>query len=53
VLRHSFASNCAAAAIDQRFIDAWMGHQTQAMVKRYQHLRPDAQRDALELVFGS
>lgn len=51
VLRHSFASNCAAASVDQRFINAWMGHQTEQMVKRYQHLRPDKQREALELVF--
>jgi integrase len=51
-LRHSFASNCAAAGVDQPFVNAWMGHQTEAMVKRYQHLRPDAQRDALALLFG-
>ena len=28
VLRHSFASNCAAKGVDQRLIDEWMGHQT-------------------------
>jgi integrase len=52
VLRHSFASNCAAAGVDQRFVNAWMGHQTEAMVRRYQHLRPDKQKEAIALVFG-
>ena len=52
VLRHSFASNCAAAGVDQRFVNSWMGHMTEAMVRRYQHLRPDKQREAMELVFG-
>lgn len=52
VLRHSFASNCAVAGVDQRFINAWMGHQTEEMVRRYQHLRPDKQKEALQLVFG-
>src|SRR5262249_52868853 len=33
--RHSFASNLAAAGIDQRVIDEWMGHQTEAMRRRY------------------
>lgn len=51
-LRHSFASNCAAAGVDQRFVNAWMGHMTESMVRRYQHLRPDKQREALDLVFG-
>jgi integrase len=52
VLRHSFASNCAVAGVDQRFINVWMGHQTEAMVHRYQHLRPDKQKEAIALVFG-
>ncbi len=52
VLRHSFASNCAAAGIDQRIIDSWMGHQTVEMQKRYRHHFPDQQRDAMQLVFG-
>lgn len=33
--RHSFASNLAAAGVDQRIIDEWMGHTTEAMRKRY------------------
>lgn len=38
--RHSFASNLAAQGVDQRIIDRWMGHTTEAMRKRYQHLFP-------------
>jgi integrase len=52
VLRHSFASNLAAAGIDQRVIDEWMGHQTDAMRKRYRHLFPKQQKSAIDLVFG-
>lgn len=53
VLRHSFASNLAAGGVDQRIIDEWMGHQTEEMRKRYRHLFPDQQREALESVFGN
>jgi len=52
VLRHSFASNCAAAGVDQRVINEWVGHQTEEMVRRYRHLLPDQQRKAINLVFG-
>ena len=45
--RHSFASNLAAAGVDQRVIDEWMGHQTEAMRKRYRHLFPAARRAAI------
>lgn len=51
VLRHSFASNCAAKGVDQRLINAWMGHQTEEMMKRYQHLFPDTQQAAIQSVF--
>lgn len=40
VFRHSFASNLAAKSVDQRLIDQIMGHQTEEMRKRYQHLFP-------------
>lgn len=50
--RHSFASNCAAAAVDQRMINAWMGHQTEEMMRRYQHLFPDDQHTAIQSVFN-
>ena len=36
----SFASNLAVQGVDQRFIDKWMGHQTEEMRRRYQHLFP-------------
>jgi integrase len=53
VLRHSFASNCAAKGVDQRIIDEWMGHQTEEMRRRYRHLIPSTQRDAIMHVFGN
>jgi integrase len=52
LFRHSFISNCAARGIDQRIIDAWSGHQTDEMRKRYTHLFPDTQQDAICLVFS-
>ena len=52
VFRHSFASNCAAKSVDQRLIDAWLGHTTEEMRRRYRHLFPDQQQQAIQLVFG-
>ena len=49
--RHSFASNCAARGVDERLIDGWMGHQTEAMRRRYRHLLPDQQSQAIRDVF--
>ena len=46
--RHSFASNLAAAVVGQRVIDEFMGHQTEAMRKRYRHLFPRDRRSAIE-----
>lgn len=51
IFRHSFASNLAAAGIDQRLIDELMGHQTEAMRKRYRHLFPDQRRAAITRVY--
>jgi integrase len=51
VLRHSFISACASKAVDQRLIDEWVGHTTEEMRKRYRHLYPSAQQDALNSVF--
>lgn len=48
VFRHSFASNLAALGVDQRFIDEWLGHQTEEMRRRYRHLLPDLRRKAIE-----
>ena len=53
VFRHSFASNLAAAGVDQRLIDDLMGHQTEAMRKRYRHLFPDQRRAAITRVYQS
>lgn len=52
VFRHSFASNLAAAGVDQRIIDEFMGHQTEEMRRRYRHLFPAQRRAAIESVFG-
>ena len=52
VFRHSFCSNCAAKGIDQRIINAWVGHQTEEMVRRYRHLIPNQQQEAIRAVFG-
>jgi integrase len=53
VFRHSFCSNCAAMGVDQRVINAWVGHQTEEMVKRYRHLIPNQQLEAISKVFGT
>ena len=50
VFRHSFASNCAAKGIDQRILDAWLGHTTEIR-KRYLHLIPNNESAAIGLVF--
>ncbi len=52
VLRHSFASNCALKGVNQRVIDSWMGHQTEAMRRRYRHLFPEQEQMAMRSVFG-
>jgi integrase len=46
-LRHSFSSNLARAGVDDRIIDHFMGHQTEEMRRRYQHLFPEKKRQAL------
>jgi integrase len=52
VFRHSFASNAAFAGVPEPVIDAWLGHTTEEMRKRYRHLFPAQRRSAIELVFG-
>lgn len=47
--RHSFASNLAAAGVDHRIIDEFMGHQTEEMRKRYRHLFPNSLRAAINV----
>ncbi len=51
VLRHSFISNCAAAGVDQRLIDDWVGHTTEEMRRRYRHLIPSVEQQAIKLAF--
>jgi integrase len=50
--RHSFVSNCSARGVDQRLIDQWVGHTTEAMRQRYRHLVPAVSQAALFSVFG-
>ena len=51
--RHSFITNCAARGVDQRLIDQWVGHTTEAMRQRYRHLVPAVSQAALLSVFGT
>ncbi len=51
-LRHSFISACASRGVDQRLIQEWVGHLTSEVHKRYAHLYPSVQADALRSVFG-
>jgi len=52
VLRHSFVSNLAAKGVDQRFIDEFVGHSTEAQRRRYRHLFPHQQREVLVSAFN-
>jgi hypothetical protein len=38
--------------VDQRIIDDFVGHQTDEQRRRYRHLYPSTQSDALKSVFG-
>lgn len=52
VLRHSFISCLAAAGVDQRIIDEFVGHSTDEQRRRYRHLIPDVKQRAIESAFG-
>lgn len=52
VFRHSFASNLAAAGIDEHVIAALLGHLTAEMRARYRHLFPQQRRSAVASVYG-
>jgi len=52
VLRHSFISCLAAAGVDQRIIDEFVGHQTDEQRRRYRHLMPDLKRQAIGEAFA-
>lgn len=51
VCRHSFISACANLGTDQRLIEEWVGHMSADMNRRYRHLYPSTQQEALALVF--
>ena len=51
-LRHSFVSACASRGVDQRLVEAWAGHMSPEMSKRYAHLYPSTQAEAIARVFG-
>ena len=51
-LRHSFISNLACKGVDQRLIDGFVGHTTEAMRRRYTHLFPDSRQAAIQSVLG-
>lgn len=52
VLRHSFISGCASKGIDQRLVQSWAGHMSAEMNRRYAHLYPSTQQEALASVFA-
>ncbi|WZO96114.1 tyrosine-type recombinase/integrase [Isosphaeraceae bacterium EP7] len=51
VFRHTFASLLASEGVDQRVIDAFMGHSTEIRV-RYQHLFPKDRASAIGRLLG-
>ncbi len=52
VFRHSFASICAMKGIHPSIIDAWLGHQTEEMRRRYRHLFPEETQAARLALFN-
>ena len=53
VLRHSFASICAMRGVAEGIIDAWLGHQTEEMRRRYRHLYPEQTKAAMATIFDA
>jgi len=53
VFRHSFISVCASRGIDQHLVDEWVGHQTEEQRRRYRHLYPSLQKEAIRTVFDA
>lgn len=47
--RHSLCSNAAAQAVDRHLIIAWVGHQTDKMVRRHRHLMLGIAREITSL----
>jgi integrase len=50
-LWHSFISACASKGVDQRLVQEWAGHINEATSKRYRHLYPSTQQEAIRGVF--
>jgi integrase len=50
--RHSFISACASKGIDQRLVESWAGHMSADMSRRYSHLYPSTQQEAMARVFN-
>lgn len=53
VFRHSLASILASVGTDQRVINDILGHHTKEMERRYRHLLPGKQEQALTDAFGT
>jgi integrase len=51
-LRHSFISACASKGVDQRLVQEWCGHMDEATSRRYRHLWPSVQQEAIKGVFA-
>jgi site-specific recombinase XerD len=51
-LRHSFINACASKGVDQRLIQEWAGHMNAATSRRYAHLYPSTQQEAIRGVFA-
>jgi integrase len=51
-LRHSFVSACASKGVDQRLLQEWCGHMAEKTSRRYMHLYPSTQQEAIDKVFG-
>ncbi|MFU8857472.1 MAG: tyrosine-type recombinase/integrase [Deferrisomatales bacterium] len=49
-LRHAFASRLVAAGTPLNVVKKLTGHQTLAMLERYSHLMPNAEKDALKIL---
>jgi integrase len=49
-LRHSFISACASKGVDQRLVQEWAGHMNEATSRRYRHLYPSTQQEAITRV---
>jgi site-specific recombinase XerD len=52
VFQHSVIPALASKGIDQRIIDSFVGHCTEEQRRRYAHLYPDVQQQAMREVFG-